>query len=395
MKSPKIFIAALLRSASMLLFSPLPLWPVFALCQTQVALSPAEPDRQDSTIGVCLAPSNNKAAYALRIESVLPAGPASSAGLEEDDLIFVIDGHAVDSNTPVYIATQSPGTTLTVHFRRGRTEHVTSVVTENRMSYLRKIASDKPAPPNVDVASLSVDDAQRAVIALMSKATERYENVRIARDGLAFTHVWGDKSNERYSYFVSFICHAYLSPPRHLHSASGWNIDIDPGYAFYFGWNDRSDAENFVKTVNRLIWEDSPQVIGERLLQRDLLNQQVAAWRAAGTKVDPPEEARRHFVLAQEAYGEKDLKRQAEELSEALVIYPTWPDRQSDLAVSLGELGRYSEAIEHMRMYLELVPDAPDAQKAKQQIWIWQDKVAQNQSAAPTAETQPTHEVRK
>lgn len=136
--------------------------------------------------------------------------------------------------------------------------------------------------------------------------------------------------------------------------------------------------------VGALLWLASHQheivtiqadMLAQHAAWMEHFKQQAAEWRAAGAKVDPPEEAQRHFVLAQAAYQEKNLQRQADELDAALANYPTWPDRQSDLAVTLGELGRYSEAIEHMQMYLELVPDAPDAQKAKQQIWIWQDKL--------------------
>ena len=34
----------------------------------------------------------------------------------------------------------------------------------------------------------------------------------------------------------------------------------------------------------------------------------------------------------------------------------------------------HAEAIEHMQAYLELVPDAQDAQSARDQIVIWQYK---------------------
>jgi regulator of sirC expression with transglutaminase-like and TPR domain len=44
-----------------------------------------------------------------------------------------------------------------------------------------------------------------------------------------------------------------------------------------------------------------------------------------------------------------------------------------------AELGLYAEAIEHMQAYLELFPDAADAQSARDQIVIWQDK-ATNES---------------
>lgn len=146
--------------------------------------------------------------------------------------------------------------------------------------------------------------------------------------------------------------------------------------------NNSADAERgFHAWVGDTIWGNLPEV----KRQRQALENAIAAWRASGSKVDPPEEAQRHFVLAQEAYQEKNVERQTQELEAALEIYPTWPAEQSDLALILGELGHYSEAIEHMQMYLDLAPNAPDAQHAKQQIWIWQDKVAHQQPPQQTS----------
>jgi len=41
----------------------------------------------------------------------------------------------------------------------------------------------------------------------------------------------------------------------------------------------------------------------------------------------------------------------------------------------LGEAADYAEAVRHMRSYLELVPDAPDANVARDRLIIWQDKL--------------------
>lgn len=137
-------------------------------------------------------------------------------------------------------------------------------------------------------------------------------------------------------------------------------------------WDHKESAVQFANALNRLIRENSAEVRAQRDQQ---FQQKADEWRAAGSKVDVPEEAQRHFVIAQQAFQDKNFQHQADELSAALQIYPTWPAEQFDLALVLGELNRYSEAIQHMQMYLNLAPEAPDAQRAKQQIWIWQDKM--------------------
>lgn len=139
-------------------------------------------------------------------------------------------------------------------------------------------------------------------------------------------------------------------------------------------WTDQADGHSFVAAMNRMIWENSPRGKAQREATQRAFDQQLAAWRANGSKIEVPEEAQRHYVLSQQAFQEKNFGRQADELSAVLEIYPTWPEQQFDLALVLAELNRYAEAIQHMQMYLELSPEAPDAQKAKQQIWIWQDK---------------------
>jgi hypothetical protein len=144
----------------------------------------------------------------------------------------------------------------------------------------------------------------------------------------------------------------------------------------------QDEAERFVKAMNRLIWEDSPRGRAEVEAEQAEFRRKLDAWRAGGSKIEPPEEARQHYVLAQEAFREKDVQHQADELSAALKIYPTWPSAQSDLALLLGELKHYSDAIQHMQMYLQLAPNAPDAENAKEQIWIWQDK-APHERAGP------------
>jgi len=39
-----------------------------------------------------------------------------------------------------------------------------------------------------------------------------------------------------------------------------------------------------------------------------------------------------------------------------------------------GELKEYADAADCMKHYLELVPDAPDANDARNQMFIWEDK---------------------
>ena len=99
------------------------------------------------------------------------------------------------------------------------------------------------------------------------------------------------------------------------------------------------------------------------------------AWREAAVKPAMPEEAHEHQVLAEFAFKEKDVDKAVSEYSAALSIFPTWPEGQYNLAMLAGEKKYYAVATLHMKEYLELTPDSPDAQAARDSMIIWRDKL--------------------
>lgn len=101
---------------------------------------------------------------------------------------------------------------------------------------------------------------------------------------------------------------------------------------------------------------------------------QLKAWREAPVKPTMPEAAREHKVLAEFAFKEKDVDKAISEYLAALSIFPTWPEGQYNLAMLAGEKKMYDIAVQHMTEYLELTPDSPDAQAARDSVIIWKDK---------------------
>jgi tetratricopeptide (TPR) repeat protein len=51
---------------------------------------------------------------------------------------------------------------------------------------------------------------------------------------------------------------------------------------------------------------------------------------------------------------------------------PTWAQGWFNAALLAGEIGDYSAAVEHMQNYLELLPNAEDAQSARDSMDIWE-----------------------
>jgi len=103
--------------------------------------------------------------------------------------------------------------------------------------------------------------------------------------------------------------------------------------------------------------------------------QRAAAWRALPVKPAISEEVRLERVQAENAVSEKRLADAAGHYEAGLKINPVWPEGYFNAALINAELEHYDKAIWQMRAYVELVPDAPDARGARDQIALWMDKL--------------------
>jgi tetratricopeptide (TPR) repeat protein len=103
-------------------------------------------------------------------------------------------------------------------------------------------------------------------------------------------------------------------------------------------------------------------------------HQQAANWRALNPKPLISEEVRVNRLLAEDAVKNNKPAEALGYYETGLELDPTWPQGCFNAALIAAELGFYTEAVEHMQAYLELVPDAPDAQSARDQILIWKHK---------------------
>lgn len=104
------------------------------------------------------------------------------------------------------------------------------------------------------------------------------------------------------------------------------------------------------------------------------VRERIPAWRALKNKLPLPEAARKYRLLAEDAVNEKNFENADKYYSQALAIEPLWPEGQFNLALIDGELRKYAEAASHMRLYLEMVPDAADAQGARDKVTVWEEK---------------------
>lgn len=98
----------------------------------------------------------------------------------------------------------------------------------------------------------------------------------------------------------------------------------------------------------------------------------AAQYRALKIKPQIPEEARKFIVQANAQTQLKNYKRAVEYYEKAIEINPTNPMVYNNQALLFAMVGQYDEAINRMKTYLKLVPDAPDARAAQDKIYEWE-----------------------
>lgn len=103
----------------------------------------------------------------------------------------------------------------------------------------------------------------------------------------------------------------------------------------------------------------------------------AAAWRATPNKPAMPETARVHQLVAEDEVKQQHPSMALFHYEAALEVFPTWPEGWFNAALIAAEVGLFPTAVEHMQAYLELVPDASDAKKARDQVSVWKYKAGQ------------------
>jgi len=105
---------------------------------------------------------------------------------------------------------------------------------------------------------------------------------------------------------------------------------------------------------------------------------EMAAQYRASPQKPLPDKISRCDVLAKTAILTKDYDRAIDIYEDGLKEMPTWAVGHFNVAILLGNSKSYNSAILHMKMYLELEPNAPDALSAQDQIYIWEQKTSKH-----------------
>lgn len=104
------------------------------------------------------------------------------------------------------------------------------------------------------------------------------------------------------------------------------------------------------------------------------LQARIAAWRALAVKPPLSPEVERYKLLAEKAEKDNRYDEARAHYEKALEIDPIWPQGQLRKANLDAEFKKYRSAIRHMRMYLELMPNAPDGLAARARLRNWEQE---------------------
>ena len=103
----------------------------------------------------------------------------------------------------------------------------------------------------------------------------------------------------------------------------------------------------------------------------------LAYYNSANPKPAIPEEVRGLQIQAEAAIRENNYEEAEHHFSDAIKLSPWWANGYYNHALILKELNEYTLAIEEMKRYLALNPNATDARGIKDMIYLWQRKANQ------------------
>jgi len=146
-----------------------------------------------------------------------------------------------------------------------------------------------------------------------------------------------------------------------------YEIDL-PNLTVYWKTKDLESAKKFADDIvyfqNMQNFIRVKEVIG--------FDSIAAQYRALKVKPPMSEEARKFVVQANSQTQLKNYKRAIELYEQAIEVDPTNPMVYNNQALLLAMVSNFDAAINSMKKYLKLVPDAPDARAAQDKIYEWE-----------------------
>jgi hypothetical protein len=169
------------------------------------------------------------------------------------------------------------------------------------------------------------------------------------------------------------------SPSPNAYTEPAWKItyaSYQDGHTYYWLWSgwSQADAQGIADALKVLVLDSRRDLDGLLTGKYQKFLGLCQTW--LGKPQPPlPEEARQHQLLAEDAAGRNDLDKAMDEYDKVIGAAPCWAEARRRDALLEGQTGWYFAAVQDMKKYLLLVPDAPDAQAMRDQITVWNGRM--------------------
>lgn len=138
----------------------------------------------------------------------------------------------------------------------------------------------------------------------------------------------------------------------------------------------KAEAQNFAAAIYVLSHASIDQLrIPDDPAEQSRFEEAAKLYRAQSVKPVLPEEAWKYKVQADAATSKKQYAEAIKLYRAALKVAPWWPEGHFNCALLMGNAQDYFGAVQEMKRYLLLVPNAPDARKAQDQIYLWEGQM--------------------
>jgi hypothetical protein len=170
------------------------------------------------------------------------------------------------------------------------------------------------------------------------------------------------------------------SPSPNAYTEAAWKIsyhNFQDGHDYFWLWSgwSQTDAQQIADALKVLVLDARQRIDGMLATRYQKFLGLCGTWLSSKTTAPVPEEARQHALLSQDAASRNDTDRALDESDKMVDAAPCWAQARQQAAVLEAQVGYYPVAVQNMKKYLLLYPDAPDAQSVRDQILIWNGRM--------------------
>ena len=170
------------------------------------------------------------------------------------------------------------------------------------------------------------------------------------------------------------------SPSPNSYTEPAWKIaysNFQDGHDYFWLWSgwSQTDAQQIADALRVLVLAARQHVDGMLAQRYQKFLGLCGIYMDSKTTAPVPEEARQHQLLSQDAASRNDRDRALDESDKAVDTAPCWAQARYQAAQLEAQVGYYPVAVQDMKKYLLLYPDAPNAQAARDQILVWNGRM--------------------